>query len=549
MKRDLTDWLNGLGMPDEEDVPESLPLVKLEKLEKLENFEDVKAAPDVLNNLEDEAELEPKFLPESAEELEQEDLENLNLEHDGLEFENLQELNNEPDNKNLNLNLNAPQDLENLNLERDELEFENLQELNNESEQENLNNLKPENLEGQEPESLADKYFDELFSPRGRDDANGEQKQEPDKNLEQKHDKPAKKFLTEQDELQNLADELLLDDKDNYNNKSEYNKYSLDDIKQLEDYVEQLESLLDEQEGVLREELSKKPESVNVKAKEVKKVKEIKKVEEVNNKINEDVSGVEEQLNAVFNGANNINNNKIQVRERNGEFTQQLHGALHNRKVLAIEKSELALKNAPKKINKKLKIAAACAVLLSLALAGVCVTLLYLRNKAYYQDALSVSENLNLNNNLDLEDENKNEIKNDNNENVDEVSEDENNLNLNLSEDKVIELKEPEIKAEAEVNSNDLEIDNNINLSLNYQDILDAGSLALNTKEWDEAILTFHRACELNQRDVTARIGLAWAYYGKGMYADALIVLNETRRKFPLDATIETMRRMLRKVK
>ena len=62
MKRDLTDWLNGLGMPDEEDAPESLPLVKLEKLEKLENFEDVKAAPDVLNNLEDEAELDS--LPE-----------------------------------------------------------------------------------------------------------------------------------------------------------------------------------------------------------------------------------------------------------------------------------------------------------------------------------------------------------------------------------------------------------------------------------------------------------------------------------------------------
>ena len=352
-----------------------------------------------------------------------------------------------------------------------------------------------------------------------------------------------------------MADELLLEDKDNYNNKSEYNNYSLDDIKQLEDYVEQLESLLDEQEGVLREELSKKPESVNVKAKEIEKVKAVK---EIKSEVNEDVSGVEEQLNAVFNGANNINNNKIQVRERNGEFTQQLHGALHNRKVLAIEKSELALKNAPKKISKKVKIAAACAVLLSLALAGVCVTLLYLRHKAYYQDAPSVSENLNLNNinsqdvNLDLEDENKsenenlnelNEIKNENNENVDEVSEDVNDLNL--SED----INEPELKAEAEVNSNDLEIDNNINLSLNYQDILDAGSLALNTKEWDEAILTFHRACELNKRDVTARIGLAWAYYGKGLYADALIVLNETRRKFPLDATIETMRRMLRKVK
>ncbi|MBQ4419260.1 MAG: hypothetical protein II870_06455 [Synergistaceae bacterium] len=525
MKRDLTDWLNGLGVPDEEDAPESLPLVKLEKLEKLENFEDVKAAPDVLNNLEDEAELDS--LPE--------------LEQD---FENLQESAEELEQEDLNLN--AQEDLENLNLERDKLEVE-------------PENLKQENLEEQEPESLADKYFDELFSPRGRDDASEEQeqKQEPDKNLdlEQKQDKPAKRFLTEQDELQNLADELLLEDKDNYNNKSEYNNYSLDDIKQLEDYVEQLESLLDEQEGVLREELSKKPESVNVKAKEIEKVKAVK---EIKSEVNEDVSGVEEQLNAVFNGANNINNNKIQVRERNGEFTQQLHGALHNRKVLAIEKSELALKNAPKKINKKLKIAAACAVLLSLALAGVCVTLLYLRHKAYYQDAPSVSENLNLNNinsqdvNLDLEDENKseneklnelNEIKNENNENVDEVSEDVNDLNL--SED----INEPELKAEAEVNSNDLEIDNNINLSLNYQDILDAGSLALNTKEWDEAILTFHRACELNKRDVTARIGLAWAYYGKGLYADALIVLNETRRKFPLDATIETMRRMLRKVK
>ena len=45
MKRDLTDWLHGLGMPDDDDAPASLRLVKVEKVEE------VKAAPDLPDEL------------------------------------------------------------------------------------------------------------------------------------------------------------------------------------------------------------------------------------------------------------------------------------------------------------------------------------------------------------------------------------------------------------------------------------------------------------------------------------------------------------------
>ena len=329
--------------------------------------------------------------------------------------------------------------------------------------------------------------------------------------------------------------------------------------------------MLDEQEGVLREELSKRPEQ---NAKEVKAVKEIKEVKAPR----EDVNGVEEQLNAVFNGANNINNNKILVKERNGEFTQQLHGALHNRKVLALEMSELAGKNSSRKLSKKVKIAAVCAVLLSLALAGACLTLLYLRDKAYraaadsysYLYSQDVSEDVskleddnlkesdlnlqaeNFNENLNLSEDNLNLQAGNFNENLNlNLSEDslnlqaENfneNLNLNLSEDN-LNLQAENFNGNLNLNVNEPEAGDN------FQDALDAGSLALNTKEWDDAILNFHKACNINSRDVTARVGLAGAYYGKGMYRDAMIVINDTRRKFPLDATIETMRRMLRRVR
>ena len=576
MKRDLTDWLNGLGMPDEDDVPASLRPVKVEH---------VKAAPDLPDELNKLSELSYDSIGASRAEA-------LTL---PVEQELEQEAESEPEKLEDNLGelaqaqeLSKPKNLED-NLERAAQDMQGLQ----------VQELAP--VQESEPENLEDNnnYFDELYEP---------QDQAIDENIEQPAEVGNKKnkFLTEQDELQNLADELLLEDKDSYINKPEYNNYSLNDIQQLEDYVEQLENLLDEQESVLREELSKRPEQAD--AKDIKDVRDIKDIKEVKKEQEprEDVNGVEEQLNAVFNGANNINNNKILVKERGGEFTQQLHGALHNRKVLAIEMSELAGKNSSKKLSKKVKIAAVCAVLLSLALAGVCLTLLYLRDKAYrgallhshsYLYSQDVSkdvskledanlnesdlnlqaENLNKNLNLNLSEDNLNLQAGNLNENLNlNLSEDnlnlraENlneNLNFNLSEDNLnlqaenfnenlnLNLSEDSLNSRSiNLNENDLNVIDNLSLDKaeagdKFQDALDAGSLALNTKEWDDAILSFHKACNINSRDVTARIGLAGAYYGKGMYRDAMIILNETRRKFPLNATIETMRRMLRRIR
>ena len=160
------------------------------------------------------------------------------------------------------------------------------------------------------------------------------------------------------------------------------------------------------------------------------------------------------------------------------------------------------------------------------------------------------NENLNLNlseDSLNLQAENFNENLNLN------VSEDSLNLQAeNFSENLNLNVSEDNLNLQAENFNGNLNLNLNVNepeAGDDFQDALDAGSLALNTKEWDDAILNFHKACNINSRDVTARVGLAGAYYGKGMYRDAMIVINDTRRKFPLDATIETMRRMLRRVK
>ena len=123
-----------------------------------------------------------------------------------------------------------------------ELALEPEQESESENSEDNLElaaqdvlsaSLQPQELEQaqeqeSEQENLEDNnnYFDEVSELQG---------QAIDENIERSAEAENKKnkFLTEQDELQNLADELLLEDKDSYINKPENNNYSLSDIQQL----------------------------------------------------------------------------------------------------------------------------------------------------------------------------------------------------------------------------------------------------------------------------------------------------------------------------
>lgn len=413
---------------------------------------------------------------------------------------------------------------------------------------------------------------------------NNEENQNKNKNVK-------RKFLTEQDELQNLADALLLEDKNDDIQPELYNNYSAEDLRQLEDYVEQLENLLDEQEGILREEIKNNIEGINKgddintseRAESKKNIDtgaQAGNNDDANNNIEKtgndldvnklDINKIDDvnvnneyldSLNMVFNGGvsneNNDNkNNKIVVKERSGEFTQKLHNALHNRKILAMEKSELTGQIAAKKRSRKFKAAALCAFLLALAFISACGALFYFKNKELKE---VFDNNMNLggaiSKDIDIQDTLSGDIDNNiyndinsidiNNESIDNDSND-NNVNVNNDNDSIENINE-KIN---DVNINLSSYLNNKNYeNMTYEKYLEAGSSALNKKNWDDAILNFYHASQLDSNDIKPRIGLAGAYYGKGMFFDALRVINETRENFPLDSTVDFMRRSLRRAR
>ena len=78
-----------------------------------------------------------------------------------------------------------------------------------------------------------------------------------------------------------------------------------------------------------------------------------------------------------------------------------------------------------------------------------------------------------------------------------------------------------------------------------YYEFLNEGNEAYNSKEYDKAVIYFHRAIELNGSDVRAYIGLAGAYQAKGMLFDARRILYEAKRKCKKNSTVEASLKIL----
>ena len=76
-------------------------------------------------------------------------------------------------------------------------------------------------------------------------------------------------------------------------------------------------------------------------------------------------------------------------------------------------------------------------------------------------------------------------------------------------------------------------------IPVNFDDFLSEGNNAYNLGIYNTAIIYFSRAMELNGSDIRSYIGLARAYMSKGMYFDSKRIIDEAKRKFKRNSTIE----------
>ena len=120
----------------------------------------------------------------------------------------------------------------------------------------------------------------------------------------------------------------------------------------------------------------------------------------------------------------------------------------------------------------------------------------------------------------------------------------ENELNrLNESEREKIEIESPQIQPAPEPEKIESE---SIKTQPTFNELMREGTEALNLGIYNNAIINFSQAIELNPKDLRAYIGLAAAYRNKGLYFDAKRIIDEAIKIFGQDPTILTELNFLR---
>ena len=84
---------------------------------------------------------------------------------------------------------------------------------------------------------------------------------------------------------------------------------------------------------------------------------------------------------------------------------------------------------------------------------------------------------------------------------------------------------------------------------MTFDEYLSEANHAYNIGMYSRAVVNFFRAMEINSRDIRPYIGLAGAYMAKGMYFDCKRILDEARRIFRRNPTIEMGYKYLREAK
>ena len=83
--------------------------------------------------------------------------------------------------------------------------------------------------------------------------------------------------------------------------------------------------------------------------------------------------------------------------------------------------------------------------------------------------------------------------------------------------------------------------------AMTFDEALTEGNNAFNIGMYSRAITNFHKAHAIRENDIRPYIGLVASYRAKGMYVDAKRLLDEARRKFGRDPTLEVERYFLRR--
>lgn len=123
------------------------------------------------------------------------------------------------------------------------------------------------------------------------------------------------------------------------------------------------------------------------------------------------------------------------------------------------------------------------------------------------------------------------------------ISEDKEPEEPEIQEDKP-EIEVKEIEEEKKSEAEEIKT-KKIKLPAAFYEVLNEANEAYNEKLYDKAIIFFHRAVELNGSDVRAYIGLAGAYKAKGMFFDSKRILDNARRRFKKNFTVETQLKIL----
>ena len=86
-------------------------------------------------------------------------------------------------------------------------------------------------------------------------------------------------------------------------------------------------------------------------------------------------------------------------------------------------------------------------------------------------------------------------------------------------------------------------------IPLSFEFYISEGNYAYNIGMFNRATVNFFKAMEIDSNDIRPYIGLASCYYAKGMYFDSKRILDEARKKFKRDPTIEMGYKILREAK
>ena len=84
---------------------------------------------------------------------------------------------------------------------------------------------------------------------------------------------------------------------------------------------------------------------------------------------------------------------------------------------------------------------------------------------------------------------------------------------------------------------------------LTFEEYINEGNRNYNIGMYSRAVVNFFRAMELNSRDIRPYIGLSGAYRERGMFFDSKRILDEARKRFQRNPTIEMGYKFLREAK